>query len=291
MPDPIVSIITRTRDRAVLLRRAAESVLGQENPPPLEWIVVNDGGDPAPVEAVLETARLRLGDQLKVLHLKTSRGMEHASNHGIAHASGEFLTIHDDDDSWDPGFLREMSDCLLRPEHAKHAGAVCQSIRVEESLDSERVRILRESPFNPWLTELTTWRILEQNPFPPISFLFRRSAYDEIGPFDESLPVLGDWEFNLRIILRWPLAVLPKPLARYHHRISGTAGAMANSITAGHDRHQEWDRVLRDRWQENPPLKELSHFGELARIAGASKSVRDHTHQLLSLPIRPGPQV
>ena len=291
MSIPVVSIITRTRDRPVLLRRATDSVLGQEDPPSFQWIVVNDSGDPLVVENLLELARDSLEHQLVILHLENSQGMEHASNQGIACAKGEFLAIHDDDDSWEPGFLRKMADWLAAPDHSDYAGVACHSIRVEECLAGDEVQILRESPFNSWLKEVSAWSMLEQNPFPPISFLFRRRAYDTAGPFDESLPVLGDWEFNLRLILRWPIGILPEPLARYHHRIDTREGPLANSITAGHDRHQKWDNNLRKRWAKDPPGENLPLFGALARIARASKTTRDSTHQLLSLPIRPGPQV
>ena len=52
MPQAAVAIITRTKDRPLLLRRAVESVLGQTH---ADWVhvIVNDGGDPAAVEQVV----------------------------------------------------------------------------------------------------------------------------------------------------------------------------------------------------------------------------------------------
>ena len=286
-----VSIITRTRDREQFLARAMASVLGQVDAPAWEWIVVNDAGDPGKVEAVLQTAREQFPEQVQVLHLPASRGMEHASNRGIERASGELLVIHDDDDSWEPAFLRKMSAWLDAPEHLDFAGVVCHSLAVDEVVEGDCIHSRRQYPFNTWLQAVDPWTVLEENPCPPISFMFRRSAYDETGPFDEELPVLGDWEFNVRVILRHPVGILPELLARYHHRPRGSTGSSANSITAGHDTHRHWESVLRDRWRTAPPIGALPHFGQLAAAAGHIKASRDRLDRLLSLPIRPGPQV
>jgi glycosyltransferase involved in cell wall biosynthesis len=291
MTAPKVSIITRTRNRDLFLRRAAESVLGQQDAPGWEWIVVNDGGDREPVEAVMGKAVKAYPDSIHLLHLPASKGMEHASNKGIELASGEFLVIHDDDDSWDPGFLPQMVSWLDRPERAHYAGVVCHAIEVKETVENGQIKFLEERPFNSWLTEVDPWRLLEENPFPPISFLFRRSAYDTAGPFDEELPVLGDWEFNVRVILRWPIGILAEPLARYHHRPPGAPGPEANTITAGERDHLHWEKVLRQRWKEAAPAPGLPCLGQLAAAAGAVHRARKAATRTLSLPIRPGPQV
>ncbi|WP_368859267.1 glycosyltransferase family A protein, partial [Xenorhabdus bovienii] len=49
-----VGIVTRTKNRAVLLRRALESVKDQTYP---HWqlVIVNDGGQPEPVDALVNS--------------------------------------------------------------------------------------------------------------------------------------------------------------------------------------------------------------------------------------------
>ena len=289
MNRPKVSIITRTKDREQFLSRAVQSVLGQANPPEWEWIVVNDAGDRAVVEAVLAHVPQALASRVSVIHLLESKGMEHASNQGIQQARGNYLVIHDDDDSWHPDFLRKMSAWLDQEENASCAGVVCHSQRVEETVDKDGIQVHAETPFNTWLESIDPWTILEENPYPPISFMLRRTAYDEVGPFDESLPVLGDWEFNVRVILNRPIGLLPELLARYHHRPHGQSGSSANSITAGHNKHRHWEKVLRERWHQSPPLPGLESFGALASVAGSIKANRDRLDRLFSLPIRPGP--
>lgn len=268
MSAPLVSIITRTRDRPVLLRRAVQSVLGQASPPPWEWIVVNDAGERGAVEAVLQPAREAHPERIRLLHLSESRGMEHASNQGIAASSGRFLVLHDDDDSWEPPFLHTMGAWLEDPAHADFAGVVCHTVRVVERIEDGAIQEAHRHLFNADLQAVTFWRVLKENPFPPISFLFRRSAYAAVGPFDPALPVLGDWEFNLRVLSRFPIGLLACPLAHYHHRLPGGRAEDSNTVTAQDQLHRRTEALLRSKWAESsafgiPP----EHIGAALRIS------------------------
>lgn len=247
---PKVGIVTRTRNRPLLLARAVRSVLEQSSAPDWAHVIVNDGGEAEAVEAVIDPFRNQYGSRLRVLHHEESGGMEAASNAGIAAMDSELLVIHDDDDAWAPDFLSRMGVALGEAQRARSSvrGIVCHSRRVVEEITDQGVVELTSHPFNDWLDAITLPRVLAENPFPPISFLFRRDLYDEVGPFDEGLPVLGDWEFNVRVLLRYDIAVLPEILAYYHHRAGVDQVEYANSITGSDARHREYDRRLRERW-------------------------------------------
>lgn len=277
MSDPLVSVITRTRERPRFLQRAAESVMGQEAPPAFEWILVNDGGEREPVEAMRAELPEAKRARIRMRHLPASRGMEHASNVGVELSGGRYLVIHDDDDTWDPCFLRDMTAFMEEPQHRSLGGVVCHSLRVVERTGGSGGGFVEEErhPFNDWLEELDFFRVLMENPFPPISFLFRRSLYQRTGPFREDLPVLGDWEFNLRALARGRIGILPRLLARYHHRPPEITGPEANSITAGDQRHRETERRLREEWtRDNPFGIDPELFARAARIAGSLKEMR-----------------
>lgn len=240
---PRVAVVTRTKDRPILLVRALESVASQRFAD-LIWVVVNDGGATQPVDGAVEAARSR-GIAAVAVHHPISLGMEAASNAGIAASRSEFVVLHDDDDSWDPGFLAEAVAFLdAGPEWG---GVVTGTTRVDERIDPiDGPRILRRRPFNPGLRSVHLSEVAEQNPFPPISFLYRRSVYDAIGPYDPTLPVLGDWEFNLRFLARFDIGVIDRPLANYHWRVAAKGG-YGNSVSGGVDRHVQWDAVVRNR--------------------------------------------
>lgn len=221
---PRVSVVTRTKDRALLLARAVRSV-DQQRFADWEHLVVNDGGDPAPVEA------LCLGEpRRRAIHNPKSRGMEAASNVALRQARGEYVVIHDDDDSWDPEFLSATVACLAAAP-ASVGGVITRTVRVRERIEGDRILFVDESPINEWLVELTLRRVAADNPFQTIAFLYRRAVLDEIGYYREDLPVVGDWDFNLRFCQRYEIAVIPRPLARYHHRVA--SNRFANSVFAG----------------------------------------------------------
>jgi uncharacterized coiled-coil protein SlyX len=88
--------------------------------------------------------------------------------------------------------------------------------------------------------------LLRVNRFVPIQVLYRRSVHEEIGPVRADLPVVEDWEFNLRLAASHPLGFLDgEPLAFWHRRPEAD-GSLANSVTAVQDEHREEDLRVRD---------------------------------------------
>ena len=242
-----VAIITRTKDRPLLLRRAAESVASQTYADYL-WIVVNDGGDPQAVEAILEACPVDRR-KLRLITNETSLGMEAASNIGVRACASTFVVIHDDDDSWDPTFLDKTVAYLTSQSGARYGGVVTGTLKISEEMTGDAVVERGAEPYNPWLTNIQIAELMAENAFAPISFLFRRSLYDQVGGFVEDLPVLGDWLFNLEALLYQDIAVLPEQLARYHHRDVGApsaAGVYGNTVVSGRDKHLEYASVVRN---------------------------------------------
>ncbi|MGE0717898.1 MAG: glycosyltransferase family 2 protein [Alphaproteobacteria bacterium] len=242
---PSVAVVTRTKDRAVLLRRAMASVLDQTL---ADWVhvIVNDGGDPAPVDRLATEHAERYGGRLHVVHNPRSLGMEAASNVGLATGDSRYVVIHDDDDSWEPAFLATCVGFLDAQANPRIAGVVTHSLRIDERIVGDRVEIDGRSPYNDWVRSISLFRMAGSNLFPPISFLFRRDVLPVIGGYREDLPVLGDWEFNLRFLARWDIGVVPRPLALYHHRPSTTDPAYANSIFGAQDKHALYDALIRN---------------------------------------------
>jgi glycosyltransferase involved in cell wall biosynthesis len=264
---PAVAIVTRTKNRMVLLPRAVKSVLDQRF---TDWIhvIVNDGGDPAPVDALVARERARYRDRVRVVHNPSSVGMEAASNVGIRASDSTYVVIHDDDDSWHPDFLAECVAFLERPDRAEVGGVITHSQMVVETIDGETVTEVRSEPFNAWVRNITLYRMAVSNMFPPISFLFRRLLIDEVGLFREHLPVLGDWEFHLRVLAAREIGVIGKPLANYHHRRTLKDGIYANTVVGGVDHHAYWDAAIRNDLLRQDLRANRFGLGMLVSVAG-----------------------
>jgi hypothetical protein len=251
---PKVAIIMRTMDRLIFLHRAFESVARQSFDDYV-LVIFNDGGDAAAVESELRNSRL---DRRKVILLDgiENRGMEAASNAAIRHVNSEYIVIHDDDDSWIANFLATTVDYLDRNKRA--AGVVTHAIHVEEEISGDKIVTRQRSPYNEQLRSIQIGELLVGNSYPPISFLFRRSHYDQVGGFNENLPVLGDWDFNLKLAARAEIGVIPEKLANYHFRVSRGDGAYDNSIVGGADLHRRFNAVVRGSLVSDEALKPLA---------------------------------
>ena len=244
--DNTVTICTRTKDRPILLKRAARSVADQTYRD-IQWVVVNDGGDREEVVRVLDECAVDPGRITLVSH-RESQGMEAASNAGISAVDGGFIVIHDDDDSWEPTFLERAVEFLTSEAGSHYGGVVLGSTRVDEIIRGDEVEIVGREPYNGWLRQVNLPEMLGGNSFPPIAFVFRRALYDAVDGFDETLPVLGDWDFNIRLLHHADIAVIPEALANYHHRVAGSSISYGNSVTAGVSKHAEYRSRLLNRY-------------------------------------------
>jgi glycosyltransferase involved in cell wall biosynthesis len=243
-PPRAVAVVTRTRDRPLLLRRARASIASQTFRD-LEWVVVNDGGEREPVEAEAAAARAA-GLETLVIHREESTGMEAAANAGILATTSRYIAIHDDDDSWERPFLA-ATVAVLEKDPA-FVGVITHSMQVVEQFVGDSIVTISRRRRNPHLRAVHMADLAITNLFPPISLLFRRQAYEAVGGFDEGFPVLGDWEFNLKLAMQGDIRVLPRPLANYHVRAGGAlAPRYANSIVAERDLHHLQDAVFRNR--------------------------------------------
>ncbi len=261
---PRVSIVTRTKNRPVLLRRAIASALGQSLPS-WEMIIVNDGGAPEPVDTLVTDVSKQASGRIRVIHNAQSRGMEAASNLALSHATGEFVVIHDDDDSWEPAFLET---CVTHLDQADSGveGVVTRTTRVTERLDEHGVTWIGSEPYVPNLERVTLLEMARGNLFPPIAFLYRRSVLHTIGSYRAELPVLGDWEFNLRFLRAFDIDPLPQRLANYHIRPDTSSGVYSNSVVGGLSQHQKYaSRLLNHLLREDMRTGQVG-IGFLANI-------------------------
>ncbi len=273
MSNDRVAVVTRTRQRPLLLGRAVASVLGQTH---ADWthMIVNDGGDPAEVEALVARHADAYAGRVQVLHHPRRLGMEAASNAGIAASESCWIAIHDDDDTWRPAFLARTLAAIHAYPLPDCRGAVAWAERVEERIAGCRDSELARESYNGHLRRVELWRLLQDNLFPPIAFLFARAAWQDIGGFDAALPVLGDWDFNLRFCARFEIAVVPEHLAGYHHRVAGTRGAYANTVVDGAALHADCRAWLVNRWLRHDLAAGRVGIGVLAAIAGETQVLR-----------------
>jgi len=240
-----VTVVIRTQNRPRLLARALDDVLAQDF---TDWrlVLVNDGGEAEPVDLAVEERMSGFGDRIEVIHVNGGTGsMEAAANLGARADDGEFVIIHDDDDTWAPDFLSAAVACLDAHPEAVAVAALIEI--VYEKVSGERIIETGRRLFSPPGGMLTLFDLMLANRVVPIGMLIRRASFDAVGWYDESLLAVGDWEFNLRLLQHGPVPVLmDRPRAFWHQR-PHAKGRESNSIFGGSDQHFHFDRVVRER--------------------------------------------
>ena len=242
---PRVTVVTRTRNRPLMLARAVQSV-GAQSFQDFELIIVNDAGRTEPVEAALASAPEWLRRRTRVVTNETSHGREAALEDGLAVSSCEFFAIHDDDDSWEPGFLAACVEHL--DAHPGHGAVATRCDLVAETVTEDGLTELKRGVLAP---DKESWTLLDTmvaNYVPPISQLIRREVADRIGHWDGNLLTQADWDFNLRLLATSPVGFIDgEPLAHWHHRDS-TDETMGNSVVVDAVNHRTDNLAIRDRY-------------------------------------------
>jgi glycosyltransferase involved in cell wall biosynthesis len=263
-----VGVITRTKSRPILLKRALRSVLEQSYE---DWrmVIINDGGDPEPVNRLVAYHAQQARGRITVIHNERSLGMEVASNRGIDSVREYigYLVIHDDDDAWAPEFLTIAVAELdhARAMHPSVQGVITMANAIYERIEGQQAVIDRIEEYKPWLNNglISLHTMLNDNQFAPIQFLYYASILDQIGPYREDLAVLGDWEFNIRFLRQADIMIVPQVLAFYHHRIEDRNSIYGNSIIAGRQRHDLYRQLLKNEWLRGDLASGVTSLGAL----------------------------
>ena len=242
---PRVTVVTRTRNRPLMLKRAVQSV-GAQSFQDLELVIVNDAGSTEPVKSALESAPEWLRERTTVVTNETSHGREAALEDGLAASSCEFFAIHDDDDSWEPGFL---AACVAHlDEHPCHGAVATRCDLISETVSEEGMTEVNRGILAPDRESWTLIDTMVANYVPPISQLIRREVADRIGHWDGNLLTQADWDFNLRLLATSPVGFIDgEPLAHWHHRDS-TDESVGNSVVVDAVNHRIDNLAIRDRY-------------------------------------------
>lgn len=242
MRKPSVAVITRTKDRPLLLERAIKSVMNQSFEG-LMMVIVNDGGSPKPIEELLRKHKRLIAGRVKLINNESSTGMENAANTGVKNSDSKYIAMLDDDDTWHPDFLKTTVEFL---ENNPYEGVVTASTIISESIEGNKIKKLGEERFVP-LTQINYFSMLGANQFPNNAFVFSRQAQKKTGDYDQSVDVLGDWEFNMRFLKNYDIHFIDKPLVYYHQRQSQT-GSLGNSIFVTSNLHTKLNTYLLNKY-------------------------------------------
>lgn len=199
---PEVTVVIPTRNRAHLIPVSIRTALRQEDVE-LEVVVVDDAStDETPeVVAATEDARVRL------VRRDRQGGQAGGRNTGIAQARGEWVAFLDDDDLWSPRKLRSQLDAAARSE----ASLVYSAAAIVD----ERLQVLEvhSAPSASRISsEILTGCVI---PAGGSNLLVHSSLLRQVGPFDERMTHLTDWDMWIRLVLAGRVATCSEIATAY----------------------------------------------------------------------------
>ena len=200
---PTVSVIIPVFNRQDVLPRAVGSVLSQTFAD-YELIVLDDGSAQPVADAigsVLEEPNVRLVEH------EVNRGAAAARNTGVREADGRYIAFLDSDDVWVPDKLEQQIAFM-------QATPDCRASCTGFALVNDGTVIDRRHP--PQISDLNEilWGCRVS---PGSTLVIERSLYETVGPMDETLERLEDWDWMIGAAKHASFYGLRKILVDVHH--------------------------------------------------------------------------
>lgn len=183
---PSISLVTPSLNQGNFIRATIESVLSQGYPG-LDYRV-QDGGSSDETLAVLREYEGRVP-----FVSEKDAGQADAINKGLSHATGEVLGYLNSDDVLRPGALAAVGEAFASDPDLVFVWG--RAAYIDEAGNTVSPYLARPDA----IERLADACFIAQ----PAAF-FRRSVWEEAGPFDPSLHHTMDYDYWLRIAARYP---------------------------------------------------------------------------------------
>lgn len=278
-----ISVVIPTYSRPGLLKQALQSIAAQSY---RDWevIVIDDGSNP-PVTA--QDISPIVGDRFRLLHHHQSLGTAVAKNRGVAAASGDLITLLDDDDLLEPFALQAIADafaacpridCLfmnITPfgRFAARASAN-QGSALDKVIDNAALHKEHELVFfGPALFST----LLQTTPIPMQRPVARPATWKIIGSFSPGI-MCPEPAWSARAALLCRTALLSRPVYRW--RVDGQNHASRPEMQSAAINCIIEDRVLLMKTMQNGVLGE--HIDRCTLRASVATLLLDQALELLT---------
>lgn len=200
----MISIIIPSYNRDEFLKEAIQSVLTQDyfargsEANRFELVVIDDGSTDQ-TKAVVESFSFPI-----VYCYQNHKGVSAARNLGIRLSQGDYVAFLDSDDLWKPDKITVQMSLMKSLPQTK----ICytEEIWIRNSVFVNPRKKHRK--YSGWIFE----KVLPLCLLSLSSALFHRSVFEAVGIFDEDLPACEDYDFGIRVALKYPIHLITKPL-------------------------------------------------------------------------------
>ena len=214
---PQISVIIPAYNAEQTILKTIESVR-QQTFSDFEIIVINDGSK----DKTLELLQTIQDQRLKVFSYENG-GLCTARNRGISHATGEFIAFLDADDLWTADKLELQLTALQQNSQAGVAYSWTCFMDVDEQ---GKASSFLPSPKYSFAGNVYQNLLVSDFVHSGSNTLIRREAIESVGEFDSVCTGCADWDYWMRLSVRWQFVVV----AKYQILYRRTHGSMSSKV-------------------------------------------------------------
>jgi glycosyltransferase involved in cell wall biosynthesis len=267
---PRFSIVTPSFNHGRLIRRAIDSVLGQQGDFDLEYFVV-DGGSTDGTLAILREYEGRLE-----WSSEADRGQADAINKGLRRSTGDIVGWLNSDDVLLPGALGRIACAFREKPVLEWVHGRCRIIDENDRRIRRPIEVykhLRSQRFS-------FGSLLAENFISQMTVFWRRKALEEVGYLDASLRFAFDYDMWLRLAQRGRPVYISTPQACFRWYESSKSGAGFQQQFA--EDTQVAQRYARGEWW--PMARKRAVNSAIVGAYSAMAAVRRLRRALLATP-------
>lgn len=214
-----ISIVIPMYNAELSIRKCLQSVVDQTYQAQMEVIIVNDGSTDKGVQHVNAFIKQNHDPRFHFRYFSQSnKGVSKARNVGLENATGEFIAMLDSDDEWYPTKLERQMEVFENFPEIDFLG----TSRNGETLNilGKKITSLHRATVNELFIKM----------YPQTStVVFKRSLFERLGGYDESLRFAEDGDFWIRYCAASIFCYLPESLVftgngKPHFGHSGISG-------------------------------------------------------------------
>ena len=197
---PQVSIVTPSFNQASYLETTIKSVLSQKYPN-LEYIIMDGGSSDGSVDIIRQYEA-----HLAYWVSEPDKGQVDAINRGLSRATGDILGWVNSDDFYEPGALKKVVQTFINNSDVQLVYGEGWYVDV----NGERIR-----PCKFVKSRFRDLYIYNKDPTLQAATFWTRDLWEAIGPLDESLNWVFDWDWFIRAYQKTRFHYIPCFLANY----------------------------------------------------------------------------
>ncbi|HLM59917.1 MAG TPA: glycosyltransferase family A protein [Pyrinomonadaceae bacterium] len=255
----IFSVVIPTYNRAYVLWRAVQSVVSQTESS-WELIVVNDGS----TDCTLRLLEEFQDERIRIV-TTPNQGQSAARNYGVKIAQSPFIAYLDSDNSWHPNFLETMREAIEQNKDCVLWYCGQNYTCWERIANGEWFLISQETEPRKQYTAEEIWRLKSAD---TNCLVHRREILETVGGWDEQCRWLEDWDFFLRVFLKFPnkMKWIPQILVEYRQVFGTGADGVCAEARENVEAEIRNRRYLLEKWK---------HYPDFAAFKSLEKNAED----------------